>query len=209
LVVSVLNQMLLLDSRMSILKGEILAIPQSTLTTSSLSSLKNNLQPLYKLWSFSFLLFMQLQLWIWIFYIKTSFQLFLVTQLLQNIPLQMASSLWTQIVYSFLTTEFMYHLLVIFTHVFSSTIMITSLLDILVKTKHWNQFAIDTSGPASMLMYNNSTSFISLVCDPSHNITSLIDFSNNSLFLNDYGIPFLWTSLRNFHYPLDLTLSWS
>jgi len=47
----------------------------------------------------------------------------------------MASGLQTQMVYSFLTTEFMYHLLVTSAHTFSSTIMITSLLDILVKTK--------------------------------------------------------------------------
>ena len=39
----VLNQMLLLDSGMSILKGGILATSQSILTTSNLSSLKNNL----------------------------------------------------------------------------------------------------------------------------------------------------------------------
>ena len=61
-----------------------------------------------------------------------------MTQLLQNTPLQMAGGLWTQIVYSFLTTEFMYYLLVTSVHMFSSTIMITLLLDILVKTKHWN-----------------------------------------------------------------------
>ena len=48
----------------------------------------------------------------------------------------MAGGLQTQMVYSFSTTEFMYYLLVISAHVFSSTIMITSLLDILVKTKH-------------------------------------------------------------------------
>jgi len=40
--------------------------------------------------------------------------------------------------YSSSTTEFIYHLLVISAHAFSSTIMITSLLNILVKTKHWN-----------------------------------------------------------------------
>ena len=57
--------MLSLDDGMSILKGGILATPQSTLTTSSPSSLKNNLQSLYKLPSFFFLLSAQLQLWIW------------------------------------------------------------------------------------------------------------------------------------------------
>ena len=113
-------------------------MPQSTLITSSPSSLKNNLQPPYEPLSFFFLLFTQLQLWIWTPYIKTSSRLSLVTQLLQNTSLQMAGGLQTQMVYSSLTTEFMYHLLVTSTHTFSSTIMITSLLDILVKTKHWN-----------------------------------------------------------------------
>jgi len=56
LVISALNRMLSLDDGMSILKGGILAMPQSTLTTSSSSSLKNNLQPLYEPLSFFFLL---------------------------------------------------------------------------------------------------------------------------------------------------------
>ena len=136
LVVSAQNRMLSLDDGTSILKGGILATPQSTLTTSNPSSLKNNLQPPYKLLSFFFLSSAQLQLWIWTPYIKTSSQLSLVTQLLQNTSLQMASGLWTQMVYSYSITEFMYHLLVTSTHVFSSTIIITSLPDILVKTKH-------------------------------------------------------------------------
>jgi len=50
----------------------------------------------------------------------------------------MAGGLQTQTVYSSSTTEFMYHLLVASAHVFSSIIMITFLLDILVKIKHWN-----------------------------------------------------------------------
>ena len=50
----------------------------------------------------------------------------------------MAGGLQTQTVYSSLTTEFMYYLLGTSAYVFSSTIMITSLPDILVKTKHWN-----------------------------------------------------------------------
>ena len=112
-------------------------------------------------------------------------------------------------VHSSSTTEFMYYLLVTSAHTFSSTIMITSLPDILVKIKHWNQSATDTPGTASMLMYNNSASPVSLVYDPSHNVTSPMDSSNNSPSLNDHGIPFLWTSLRNFHYPPGLTLSWS
>ena len=65
------------------------------------------------------------------------------------------------------------------------------------------------SGLASMLMYNNSASPVSLVCNPSHNVTSPMDLSNNSPSLNDHRIPFLWTSLRNFCYPPGLTLSWS
>ena len=184
-------------------------MPQSTLTTSSPSSLKNNLQPPYKPLSFFFFLFMQLQLQIWTSYIKTSSQLSLVTQSLQNISLQMTSDLWTQTVYSFSITEFMYHLLVISTHMFSSTIMITSSPDILVKTKHQNQSAMDTPGPAFVLIYNNSASPVSLVCDPSHNITSPTDLLNNSPFLNDHRIPFLQTSSKNFHHLPDLTLSWS
>ena len=184
-------------------------MPQSTLTTSSPSSLKNNLQPPYKLQSFFSLLFVQLQSWIQIPYIKTSFWLFLVTQLLQNTPLQRVSDLQTQIVYSSLTTEFIYYLLVISTHAFFSIIMITSLLDILVKTKYQNYFTMNIPGLAFMLMYNNSASPMSLVYNPSHNITSPTDFSNNSLFLNNHGIPFLQTSLRNSHHPPSLTLYWS
>jgi len=57
LVILVPNWTLLLDSKMSILKRKILAIPQSTLTTSNLSSLKNNLWPSYKLLFFFFLFF--------------------------------------------------------------------------------------------------------------------------------------------------------
>ena len=184
-------------------------MPQSTLTTSNPSSLKNNLQPLYKLQFFFSLFSAQLQSWIWTSYIKTSSQLFLVTQSLQNTPLQMASGLQIQMVYSFLTTEFMYHLLVTSTHMFSSITMITFLLDILVKIKHQNQFTVDIPGLASMLMYDNSASFVSLVSNPSYNVTSPMDLLNNSPSLNDHGIPFLWTSSRNFCYSLGLILSWS
>ena len=112
-------------------------------------------------------------------------------------------------VFSSLTTEFMYYLLVTSAHTFSSTIMITSLPDILVKTKHWNQFTMDIPGPAFMLMYNNSVSSVSFVYDPSHNVTSPMDLSNNFLFLNDHGILFLWTSSRNSCHPLGLILFWS
>ena len=66
------NQMLSLDDGTSILKGGILAILQSTFTTSNPSSLKNNLQPPYELPSFFFLFSAQLQSWIWTLYIKTS-----------------------------------------------------------------------------------------------------------------------------------------
>ena len=121
----------------------------------------------------------------------------------------MTSGLWTQTVFSSFIIESMYHLLVISTHMFSSIIMTISLLDILVKIKHWNQFAINIPGPAFVLMYNNFASPVSLICNPSYNVTSLIDLSNNFLFLNDYGIPFLQTSLRNFHHSPDLILSWS
>ena len=56
LVISAPNQILLLDNGISILKGGILAILQSTLTTSNLFLLKHNLQLPYKLPSSSFLL---------------------------------------------------------------------------------------------------------------------------------------------------------
>ena len=79
LVISAPNQILSLDNGTSTLKGGILVIPQSTLTTSNQSSLKNNLWLLYKLLFFSFLFFVQLQLLIWILCTKTFFQLFLVT----------------------------------------------------------------------------------------------------------------------------------
>ena len=65
---------------------------------------------------------------------------------------------------------------------------------------------MDTPGPAFVMMYNNSTSLVSLVCNPSHNVTSPTDLSNNSPSLNNYGILFLWTSSRNFHHPLGLIL---
>ena len=48
----------------------------------------------------------------------------------------MASSLQTQMIYFSLTTKFIYYLLVTSVHVFSSIIMITFSLDILVKTKY-------------------------------------------------------------------------
>ena len=79
LVILAPNQTLSLDSEISILKGGILAMSQSTLTTSNQSSLKNNLQFLYKLLFYFFLFFMQLQLLIWTLYTKTFFQLSLMT----------------------------------------------------------------------------------------------------------------------------------
>ena len=111
---------------MFILKKEILAIPQSTLTTSNQYLLKNSLQPLYKLLFSSFFFFVQLQSLIQTPYTERYFWLSLVTQLLQNTSPQMANSLRTQIVFSSLTTESIYHLLVIFTHTFSSIIILQS-----------------------------------------------------------------------------------
>ena len=46
------------------------------------------------------------------------------------------------------------------------------------------------------MTYNNSTSSMSLVCNPSYNITSPIDLSNNFPSLNNHGIPFLWTIIE-------------
>ena len=92
---------------------------------------------------------------------------------------------------------------------FSSIIMTTFLLYIMVKTKYWNQFTTDIPSPVSMLIYNNFASSMSLVCNSSHNVTSPMDLSNNFLSLNDHGIPFLWTSSKNFYHPPGLTLSWS
>jgi len=39
-----------------------------------------------------------------------------------------------------------------------------------------------------MLMYNNSASLVSLVCDPNYNVTSPTDLSNNFPFLNNHII---------------------
>ena len=50
---------------------------------------------------------------------------------------------------------------------------------------------MDTPGLVSVLMYNNSASPVSLVYNPSYNITSPMDFLNDSPSLNDYEIPFL------------------
>ena len=129
--------------------------------------------------------------------------------MLQNTSLQMANSLQTPMVFSILMIESMYYPPVIFTHVFFSITIITSLLATLVKIKHWNLFTADISGLAFRLIYNNSASLVSLVCNLSYNVTSTMNLSNNSLFLNNHGILFLWTLSRNFHHSLDLTLSWS
>ena len=88
---------------------------------------------------------------------------------------------------------------------FSSIIMIISLLNITVKTKHQNQFTMDIPSLVSVLIYNNSASSVLLVYNPNHNITSSTDLSNNFLFSNNHEIPFLWTSLRDFHHSLGLT----
>ena len=129
-------------------------------------------------------------------------------QLLQNTSPQIANGLQTTTVLSILITGSMYHLLVISTYIFSSIIIIISLLDILVKTKYWNLFAMNISSPVFTLISNNSASFVLLVYKLSYNVISPTDLSNNFLFLNNYEILFLWTSLRNFHHYLDLTLFW-
>ena len=46
-------------------------------------------------------------------------------------------------------------------------------------------------GPDSVLIYNNSASFVLLICDPSYNVISPTDLLNNSPSLNNHGIPFL------------------
>ena len=129
-------------------------------------------------------------------------------QLLQNTSPQIANGLQTTTVLSILITGSMYHLLVISTYIFSSIIIIISLLDILVKTKCWNLFAMNIPSPVFTLISNNSASFVLLVYKLSYNVISPTDLSNNFLSLNNYGILFLWTSLRNFHHYLDLTLFW-
>ena len=128
--------MLSLDGRMSILKGRILAIPQSTFTTSNKSLLNNNLQSPYKLLFSSLLLFMQLQLLIWTSYTKTFFWLSIVIQSLQNTSSQIADGLQIQTVFFFLTIESIYHPLIISAHTSSSIIMTIFLSDIIVKTKY-------------------------------------------------------------------------
>ena len=69
--------------------------------------------------------------------------------------------------------------------------MIIFLLATSVRTKYWNSFTIVISGPAFMLMYNNSTSPVLLVCDPNLSITSPTDLLSNFPFPNDYEILFL------------------
>jgi len=132
-----------------------------------------------------------------------------MTQSLQNTSLQIVNGLWTPMVFFVSITEFTYYPLVISAYVFSSIIMIIFLLATSVKTKHWNSFVMNIPGPVSILIYNNSTSLVLFVCNLNYNITSLIDLSSNSLFLNNHRIPFLWTSSRNSHYLPDLTLFWS
>ena len=121
----------------------------------------------------------------------------------------MANGLQTSTVFSVLIIESMYYLLITSTHIFSSIIMITFQLATLVKIKSQNQFAIDILSLASILIYNNSTSSMSLVYNLNYNVTSLTDLSSNFLFPNDYGIPFLQTLSRNFCYSLNLILFWS
>ena len=84
--------------------------------------------------------------------------------------------------------------------------MIIFLLVTLVRTKHWNLFAIVISGLASILIYNNFVSLKLLVYDPNLSITSSIYLSDNFPSQNSHGIPFLWTLLRNSYQPLDFIL---
>ena len=76
----------------------------------------------------------------------------------------------------------------------------------LVRTKHWNLFAIVISGLASILIYNNFVSLKLLVYDPNLSITSFMYLSDNFPSQNSHGIPFLWTLLRNSYQPLDFIL---
>ena len=55
---------------------------------------------------------------------------------------------------------------------------------------------MDISSPVSILMYNNFVSSMLLICNPSHNIISPMDLSNNFLSLNNYRTLFLWTSSK-------------
>ena len=120
----------------------------------------------------------------------------------------MANSLWTQMVFFFLTTEYIYYLLIISIYMFFNIIIIISLPDIIVKTKHQNWLTMNIPSPVFMLIYNNSASPMLLVCNLSHNIKSSTDLSNNSLSLNNHRISFLQTSSRNSYYSLSLTLFW-
>ena len=63
---------------------------------------------------------------------------------------------------------------------FSSIIMVIFLLATLVRTKYWNLFTMDIFDLIFILIYNNSASLVLLVYNLNHNITSLIDLSNNS-----------------------------
>jgi len=120
----------------------------------------------------------------------------------------MANGLWTPMVFFISMIESTYYSLVISIHMFSSIIIIIFLLATLVQTKHWNSFAIDISSLASVLIYNNSASPVSLVCNLNHNITSLTDLSRNFPSPNDHGILFLYTLSKNSCHLLSLTLSW-
>jgi len=78
------------------------------------------------------------RLLIWTLFLETFFLPFLVTQLLKNTSLQIANSLKTPKVFFALITKFIYYFLVISIHIFSSIIMIISLLATSVRTKHLN-----------------------------------------------------------------------
>ena len=74
-----------------------------------------------------------------------------------------------------LVVEFIYYLLIIFTHEFSNMITIIFLLATLVRIKYWNLFVIAIPSLVSILIYNNSASLVSLVYNSNLNVTSPID----------------------------------
>jgi len=64
----------------------------------------------------------------------------------------MANSLWILTVFTILMAEFIYHPLVISTHMSSSIIIIIFFLATFVRTKHWNLIAMTIPVPVSMLI---------------------------------------------------------
>ena len=108
----------------------------------------------------------------------------------------MDNNLQTLKVFFFLMAESIYQSLAITIYIFFIIIMIIFFLATLIRTKHWNQFAIAIPGPVSMLIYNNFASPILLVYNPNSSVTSLMDLSSNFPSSNSYRILFLWTSSK-------------